>query len=96
MKNNKVLVGNGDSYLEDSRNVIFEDASTFSQYIEKRSVEENVPCMTLILDFCERRSLDVDDITALISKPMREKIKAEMISAGLMKRTEASLDGLDG
>jgi hypothetical protein len=52
--------------------------------------------MTLILDFCERRSLDVDDITALISKPMREKIKAEMISAGLMKRTDASLDGLDG
>lgn len=48
--------------------------------------------MTLILDFCERRSLDVDEVTDLITKPLKEKIKKEMIESGLMKKKEASFD----
>ena len=90
------MIGSDSTHALDSHGLIFEDATAFSQYIERRAINEKVPCMTLILDFCKRRSLDVDDITDLISKPLKEKVKKEMIESGLMRQTDATLDGIDG
>lgn len=96
MTKSKTLVSSDSQTTQDNHNMIFEDATAFSMYIERRSIDENTPCMLLILDFCERRSLDVDDVTDLITKPLKEKIRKEMIDAGYMRKTESTLDELDG
>lgn len=82
-------------YFTDNANLIFEDANSFSQYIEMRAVREKKTCMELVLDFCEKRSIDVDEIAELISKPLKEKIRVEMIAAGIKKKTENTLDDID-
>lgn len=92
MTNDKILIKEEHRFDGEDFRLIFEDATSFSQWIERRSIKERIPCMTLILDFCERRSLDVDEVTDLITKPLKEKIKKEMIESGLMKKKEASFD----
>ena len=71
---------------------MFEDATAFSQYIERRSVREKTPCTQLVLDFCERKSLDVDDVTHLFTRQLKEKMKNEMIDQGLYRKTDNTFD----
>jgi hypothetical protein len=88
------LIREDHSYEGDHSKVIFEDATSFSQWIERRAIKERVPCMTLILDFCEKRSVDVEEVVDLISRPLKEKLRTEAIQAGLKKKTEATLDDI--
>jgi len=37
--------------------------------------------------FCEKNNLDVDSIPKLVSKPLKEKLRAEAIDLNLLKRT---------
>jgi hypothetical protein len=89
---NKLIVSDQDEVTEDRMGLIFQNPTAFSQYIERRAIQEKTECMNILLDFCERRSLDVDDITHLLSRPLKEKIKVEMIKVGMAKSTETSLE----
>ena len=92
MTSDKIIVREEHRFDGEDTKAIFEDSTSFSQWIERRSIRERISCMTLILDFCERRSLDVDEVADLITRPLKEKIKKEMIESGLMKKKEASFD----
>lgn len=86
------MVTDQDELTEDRLGLIFQNSTAFSQYIERRSIQEKTECMNIILDFCEKRFLDIDDITHLISRPLKEKLKVEMIKNGMAKSTETSLE----
>ena len=61
--------------------------SKFSLEIENIVASENMNYIDAIVFYCEVNSLEVDSITKLISKPLKEKIKYEAMELNFLKRT---------
>ena len=60
----------------------------FAQEIEslvKENPEYNY--ITAIVQYCEANSIDVESISKLISKPLKEKLKCDAIELNFLKRT---------
>lgn len=66
----------------------FYSSKKFAEEIES-IVHENkeMKYLDAIIFFCEKNNLDVDSIPKLVSKPLKEKLKAEAIDLNLLKRT---------
>jgi hypothetical protein len=65
----------------------FMNASKFSLEIEKIVIEENVNYIEAIVLFCEENNMEVESVTKLISKPLKEKLKRDAIDLNFMKKT---------
>lgn len=61
--------------------------SKFALEIEKIVIEENFNYIDAICHYCEINNLEVESVTKLISKPLKEKLKYDAISLNFMKRT---------
>jgi len=59
----------------------------FAIEIEKIVAEEDLNYIDAILHYCESNSLEVDSITKLISKPLKERLKWDAIRLNFMKKT---------
>lgn len=60
----------------------------FSEEIEKIAKEnKGMKYMDSIVLFCERNNIDVESIPKLISKPLKEKLRAEATELNLLKKT---------
>ena len=60
----------------------------FAEEIEKLvHTTKEMRYVDAIIHFCEVNSLDVESVPKLISKPLKEKIKAEAMQMNLLKRT---------
>ena len=59
----------------------------FAMEIEKIVAEEDLNYIDAILHYCESNSLEVDSITKLISKPLKERLKWDAIRLNFMKKT---------
>jgi hypothetical protein len=60
----------------------------FAQEIEslvKENPEYNY--ITAIVQYCEANSIDVESISKLISKPLKEKLKCDAIELNFLKKT---------
>jgi hypothetical protein len=60
----------------------------FAQEIEtlvKENPEYNY--ITAIVQYCEMNSIDVESISKLISKPLKEKLKCDAIELNFLKQT---------
>jgi hypothetical protein len=71
---------------------IFEDkfycSTRFSNEIEMMVVNnKGLKYIDAIVMFCEENNLDVESIPKLVSKPLKEKLKAEAIEFNMLKRT---------
>lgn len=74
--------------LKEALDLKFICSSKFSQIIEeivKKNQDMNY--IDAIVYYCEERGLEVDSITKLISKPLKEKIKCDAINLNFLKRT---------
>ena len=49
--------------------------------------------MDAILEFCKEKDLDPGTVGKLISKPLKEKIKAEAVNLRLLKNASAAPQG---
>lgn len=65
----------------------FMNATKFSLEIENLVLREKVNYIEAIVLFCEENSIEVDSITKLISKPLKEKLKRDAIDLNFMKKT---------
>jgi len=65
----------------------FMNASKFSLEIENLVLREKINYIEAIVLFCEENSIEVDSITKLISKPLKEKLKRDAIDLNFMKKT---------
>ena len=66
----------------------FISPAKFSEEIEntvKRNPEFNY--IEAIVSFCEEKGIEVDVISKLITKPLKEKIKRDAIELNYMKKT---------
>ena len=59
----------------------------FAMEIEKIVAEDELNYIDAILHYCETNSLDVESITKLISKPLKERLKWDATRLNFMKRT---------
>lgn len=64
----------------------FATASEFSQFIEKDAVDKKQGLMETILDFCEKNEIDVEVVSKLITRSLKEKIRYEAESLNMIKR----------
>lgn len=78
--------------IDSSGNFLFRNSSEFSQFVELTSIREGRSCTNIILAYCEDKDLDPEEISRLISKPLREKLMIEMQEDGLLPRSTATLD----
>ena len=58
----------------------------FAIEIEKIVAEENLNYIDAIVHYCDANSLEVDSITKLMSKPLKEKLKWDAIQLNFMKK----------
>ena len=65
----------------------FMNSAKFSLEIESIVIEEKVNYIEAIVLFCEENSIEVDSVSKLISKPLKEKIKRDAIDLNFMKKT---------
>jgi len=61
--------------------------SKFAIEIEKIVAEEKFNYIDAIVHYCEINSLEVDSVTKLISKPLKERLKWDAIRLNFMKKT---------
>ena len=59
----------------------------FAIEIEKIVANDELNYIDAILHYCEKNSLEVESITKLISKPLKERLKWDATRLNYMKRT---------
>ena len=69
------------------------NSKEFSQKIERLAKEKRCSLMDAILEFCKEKDLDPGTVGSLISKPLKEKIKAEAIDLRLLKGSASMPQG---
>jgi|TARA_B100001250_G_scaffold173118_1_gene149025 hypothetical protein len=65
----------------------FMNAAKFAQEIEKLVKQERINYIDAIVLYCEENSIEIDSITKLISKPLKEKLKCDAQQLNFMKKT---------
>ena len=61
--------------------------SKFALEIEKIVAEEQINYIDAIVHYCEVNELEVESVTKLVSKPLKEKLKWDATRLNFMKRT---------
>ena len=59
----------------------------FAMEIEKIVAENELNYIDAILDYCEKNNLEVESITKLVSKPLKERLKWDATRLNFMKAT---------
>lgn len=73
--------------LEQAIESKFLTPSRFALEIEKIVTEENLNYIDAIIHYCDINTLEVESVTKLISKPLKERLKWDAIRLNFMKKT---------
>lgn len=76
-----------DREIEEAIEKKFLTPSKFALEIEKIVVDENLNYIDAICYYCEVNNIEVESVTKLISKPLKERLKHDAISLNFMKKT---------
>jgi len=69
----------------------FMTAAKFSVEIEKIVKDSDLNYIEAIVQFCEDKNIEMDGISKLISKPLKEKLKFDAQRLNYMKRTSKAI-----
>ena len=62
--------------------------SRFAQEIESLVlVNKDMNYIDAVVHFCDQNSIDMESVSKLISKPLKEKIKCDALELNFMKKT---------
>jgi len=74
--------------LDEILNTKFMTATKFSMDIENLVKEsKNQSYIDVIIEYCLINDIEIESVSKLISKPLKEKIKADAIRLNYMKKT---------
>ncbi len=73
--------------VEEEFNKKFLTKSKFAEDIESYVMETNLNYIDAIVEYCEKNSIDIESVSKLISKPLKEKIKCEAMELNFLKKT---------
>ena len=65
--------------------------SKFAIEIEKIVAEEELNYIDAICHYCEMNDIEVESVSKLMSKPLKERLKYDAINLNFMKKTSRSL-----
>jgi hypothetical protein len=66
----------------------FYSSKKFTEEIEKTVLKnKDMKYIDAIVFFCEENGIDVESVPKLVTKPLKEKLKAEAMELNLLKRT---------
>jgi len=69
------------------------NSKEFSQKIERLTKEKRCSLMDAILEFCKENDLDPGTVGSMVSKSLKEKIKADAIELKLLKGSASMPQG---
>jgi Phage late-transcription coactivator len=79
--------------VSDKDKILFKNSTEFSVFITDLAQSNGDTITQTIIDYCEDRDLDPEDISKLVSKSLKERIMVEMQESGLMRKdSSASLE----
>lgn len=64
----------------------FNTSAEFSDHIEKMVLDNRSSYIDCIIDFCERNNIDIEVVSKLITKNLKEKIKTEAVNQNLISK----------
>ena len=73
--------------LEQAIQSKFLTPSKFAIEIEKIVAEEKINYIDAIVHYCELNELEVESVTKLVSKPLKEKLKCNATELNFMRKT---------
>ncbi len=59
----------------------------FSQDVEKIAYENNMNYIDAIVHYCETNEIEIESVSKLISKPLKEKLKYDAQKLNFIKKT---------
>ena len=59
----------------------------FAMEIESIVAEQNLNYIDAICQYCENNEIEVESVSKLISKPLKERLKYDAINLNFMKKT---------
>ena len=62
----------------------------FSYIIERIVIEEKLNYIDAILHYCEKENFEVDSVSKLMTKPLKEKLKVDATPLNFMKNQGGS------
>ena len=65
----------------------FMTAAKFSQEVEKIASENTMNYIDAIVHYCESNEIELESVSKLISKPLKEKIKYDAQKLNFIKKT---------
>ena len=65
----------------------FMTAAKFSQDVEKIAYENSMNYIDAIVHYCESNEIEIESVSKLISKPLKEKLKLDAQRLNFMKKT---------
>jgi hypothetical protein len=69
----------------------FKTAIEFSQYIEKQSFVNGIPCLDILVDYCVKKEIEMESVAVLLTTSLKEKIRAEAEELNMLKRKTGKL-----
>ena len=73
--------------LEKAMESKFLTPTKFSMEIEKIDAEEKLNYIDAICQYCEMNDIEIQSVTKLITKPLKERLKYDAIQLNFMKKT---------
>ena len=73
--------------LEKAMESKFLTPTKFSMEIEKIVAEEKLNYIDAICQYCEMNDIEIQSVTKLITKPLKESLKYDAIQLNFMKKT---------
>lgn len=65
----------------------FMTTARFSQDVEKIAYENKMNYIDAIVHYCETNEIDIESVSKLISKPLKEKLKYDAQKLNYIKKT---------
>ena len=63
----------------------FHTSTEFSQHIEKLAFNSKSSCMDMVVDYCEKRTIEIESISKFLTASIKAKIKEEALDLNLLK-----------
>lgn len=73
--------------VEEEFNKKFLTKSKFAEEIEMFVREHKLNYIDAIVEYCDKNSIDIESVSKLISKPLKDKIKYDAMELNFLKRT---------
>ena len=73
--------------IDEALNSKFISKDKFAEDIEKIVLRTKMNYIDAIVEYCEHNEIELETVNKLVSKPLKEKIRAEATDLNFLKRT---------